>query len=144
MGVRRGLSVGNIALSEMAQILSVLLAVSSSLVVDAQAYYPYYPILYPNPYQTYSYAQGFNGVKHVLAGQEYQPKALLETSRQSKSNNLCESIASEKYQDCSRQEGDERVLYNYWSEDIEKKENVSFALPQYTNKVLLVVNLASF
>jgi len=114
--------------------------------VDAQAYYPYYPFLYPNPYQTYSYTQGFDGVKHVLAGQEYQPKGEFEVQRQSKSGNfaLCDSVPSNKYQDCSRQEGDTRVLYNYWSEDIEKKENISLGLPEYRDKVLLVVNLASF
>ena len=68
------------------------------------------------------------------------------SSRQAKatSSGLCQQIAEDKYQDCSTDAADNTVLYNFTTEDIEKKENISFSAPQYTNKVLLVVNLASF
>jgi len=39
---------------------------------------------------------------------------------------------------------DPRSLNDFTTEDIEKMKNVSFSDPEYTNKVLLVVNLASF
>ena len=39
---------------------------------------------------------------------------------------------------------DSRSFHDFWSEDIEKKRNVSFSSPEYTGKVLLVVNVASF
>ena len=37
-----------------------------------------------------------------------------------------------------------RSLNDFITEDIEKMNNVSFSDPEYRNKVLLVVNLASF
>jgi|ERR1712111_48450 len=108
----------------MAHILSVLLAITAPM----------------------AQAQSFSQIKHVLAGQEYQAKEASSSSRQAKatSSGLCQQIAEDKYQDCSTDAADNTVLYNFTTEDIEKKENISFSAPQYTNKVLLVVNLASF
>jgi len=111
----------------------------------AQAQVPYYYQPQYHYWPLNPYFQSFSQIKHVLAGQEYQAKEA-SSSRQAKatSSGLCQQIAEDKYQDCSIDAADNTVLYNFTTEDIEKKENISFSAPEYTNKVLLVVNLASF
>jgi len=83
-----------------------------------------------------------HGIKHVLEGDEYK---IVQESRQQKSvHTLCNEIPKEKLQNCYKEDGDERSFYDFWSEDIEKMNNVSFNHPDYVGNVLLVVNLASF
>jgi len=102
----------------MAKRISALLSMSMTLMVDC------------------------HGIKHVLEGDEYK---IIQESRQQKSvHTLCNEIPKEKLQNCFREDGDERSFYDFWSEDIEKLNNVSFNHPDYVGNVLLVVNLASF
>jgi len=85
-------------------------------------------------------------VRHVLAGQEYRytDQAGAEGTREAKSAGLCSKIPADKYQNCHPQAEDSRSFHDYSSEDIERLTNVSFSSEQYTGRVLLVVNLASF
>merc|ERR1712002_450923 len=85
--------------------------------------------------------QQLQGVKHVLAGDEYIRGA---TIREDKSLELGNVIPEEKFTSCKSSDSDIRSFHDFTTEDIEKVNNVSFSDPQYTNKVLLVVNLASF
>jgi len=85
--------------------------------------------------------QELQGVKHVLAGDEYIRGA---TIREDKSLELGNVIPEEKFTSCKSSDSDIRSFHDFTTEDIEKVNNVSFSDPQYTNKVLLVVNLASF
>lgn len=102
----------------MAKRISALLSMSMTLMVDCR------------------------GIKHVLEGDEYK---IIQESRQQKSvHTLCNEIPKEKLQNCFREDGDDRSFYDFWSEDIEKMNNVSFNHPDYVGNVLLVVNLASF
>jgi len=81
-------------------------------------------------------------VKHVKAGEEYSV-----VNRQDKSivtNVFGPEVAEEKFTECEAPEDDTNSLYNFTTEDIEKLNNISFSDPEYTGKVLLVVNLASF
>merc|ERR1712222_83133 len=100
----------------MAQLLSVLLALSPSLLVAGRD------------------VLGLGEVKHVMAGEEYNVRQQLSQGiRVPKSNGLCSKVPADKYQNCVPH-----------SEDIEKPSNVSFSAPEYQGKVLMVVNLASF
>jgi len=111
----------------MAQLLSVLLALSLSLLVDGRD------------------VLGLGEVKHVMAGEEYNLRQQLsQGTREPKSNGLCSKVPADKYQNCVPQGEDTRSFYDYHSEDIEKLTNVSFSDPEYQGKVLMVVNLASF
>merc|ERR1712236_167166 len=81
-------------------------------------------------------------VKHVKEGKEYSV-----VNRQDKSigtNVFGPEVAEEKFTECEAPEDDTNSLYNFTTEDIEKLNNISFSDPKYTDKVLLVVNLASF
>jgi len=81
-------------------------------------------------------------VKHVKEGKEYSV-----VNRQDKSivtNVFGPEIAEEKFTECDAPEDDTYSLYNFTTEDIEKLNTISFSDPEYTDKVLLVVNLASF
>jgi len=84
-------------------------------------------------------------IKHVTEGDEY---SIFENQkqRQSKSaaNGLCNTVHESKFKDCDADPFNNGSFYDFQSEDIEKLNNVSFADPEYTGKVLLVVNLASF
>merc|ERR1712055_733740 len=53
-------------------------------------------------------------------------------------------VNEKKYINCKPGGFDPRSLNDFTTEDIEKMNIVSFSDPAYTNKVLLVVNLASF
>jgi len=53
-------------------------------------------------------------------------------------------VDEKKYINCKPGGFDPRSLNDFTTEDIEKMNIVSFSDPAYTNKVLLVVNLASF
>jgi len=86
-------------------------------------------------------AQELHGVKHVLAGSEYSAAAL---GREEKALVFGNQVDETKFTSCKPRGNDPRSLNNFSTEDIEKKNNVSFSDPEYTNKVLLVVNLASF
>jgi len=86
-------------------------------------------------------AQELHGVKHVLAGSEYSAAA---AGRVEKSLVFGDQLEEEKYTGCKPRGNDPRSLNDFTTEDIEKMNNVSFSDPEYTNKVLLVVNLASF
>jgi len=86
-------------------------------------------------------AQEMKGVKHVLAGTEYS--GTLGT-REDKALEFGGQIPVDKFKDCKPQGSDSRSLNDFTTEDIEKTTNVSFSGPEYSNKVLLVVNLASF
>ena len=129
----------------MAQLLSVMLALSPSLMVDSRD------------------VLGLGEVKHVMAGDEYNVRQQLsqvstlctilsffndnnisQGFREPKSNGLCSKVPADKYKNCLPQGEDTRSFYDYHSEDIEKLNNVSFSEPEYQGKVLLVVNLASF
>jgi len=110
----------------MAQLLSVMLALSPSLLVAGQD------------------VLGLGEVKHVMAGEEYNVRQLSKGAREPKSNGLCSKVPADKYKNCAPQGEDNRTFYDYHSEDIEKLTNVSFSEPKYQGKVLMVVNLASF
>ena len=56
----------------------------------------------------------------------------------------CNQISKDQYQNCYPQGANSRSFHDFSSEDIERLTNVSFSSPEYTGKVLLVVNLASF
>jgi len=81
-----------------------------------------------------------SGLKHVRAGNEY----LVTYDREPKTLQFSRAVKEENYKDCKDQGLDTRSLYDFTTEDIEKVRNVSFSDPEYTNKVLLVVNLAGF
>merc|ERR1712212_1439315 len=85
--------------------------------------------------------QELHGVKHVLAGNEYSAAA---AQREEKALVFGNDVEEEKYTSCKPRGNDPRSLNDFTTEDIEKMNNVSFSDPEYTNKVLLVVNLASF
>merc|ERR1711971_1175540 len=85
-------------------------------------------------------AQELHGVKHVLAGSEYSAAV----QREEKALVFGNGVGEEKYTSCRTRGNDPRSLNDFTTEDIEKMNNVSFSDPEYTNKVLLVVNLASF
>jgi hypothetical protein len=86
-------------------------------------------------------AQELHGVKHVLAGSEYSATA---AGREEKALYFGDEVDEKKYTSCKPRGNDPRSLNDFTTEDIEKMNNVSFSDPEYTNKVLLVVNLASF
>ena len=69
---------------------------------------------------------------------------IFQGTREAKSAGLCSKIPADKYQNCHPQAEDSRSFHDYSSEDIERLTNVSFSSEQYTGRVLLVVNLASF
>merc|ERR1739844_20681 len=107
---------GDAATCAMAQLLSVL-AVLSPLSVWSQE-------------------------KHVKAGKEYSV-----VNRQNNfivTNMFGPEVPEEKFTECEASENDADSLYNFTTEDIEKLRNISFSESEYTGKVLLVVNLASF
>eukprot|EP00092_Neocalanus_flemingeri_P022144 GFUD01024020.1.p1 GENE.GFUD01024020.1~~GFUD01024020.1.p1 ORF type:complete len:102 (+),score=24.41 GFUD01024020.1:133-438(+) len=84
---------------------------------------------------------GHGDVKHVMAGEEYGI-----TKRQEKSispNGFGQEVPEDKFTECV-QPVESRSFHDFTTEDIEKLNNVSFSDPEYTGKVLLVVNLASF
>jgi len=86
-------------------------------------------------------AQELHGVKRVLAGDEYSARL---AAREEKELAFGQAVPQDKYRACSPQGSDTRSLNDFTTEDIEKMNNVSFSDPEYRNKVLLVVNLASF
>lgn len=88
-------------------------------------------------------ASSAQDIKHVLAGQEYTSQ-LGRNSKSISSNQFGSSISEDQFVSCQDQGSDSRSLHDFTTEDIEKLNNVSFSQPKYTNKVLLVVNLASF
>jgi len=53
-------------------------------------------------------------------------------------------VPEDKFTSCKLHGKDQRSLNDFTTEDIEKLNNVYFSDPEYTNKVLLVVNVASF
>jgi len=80
-------------------------------------------------------------IKHVMAGEEYG-----ETSRQEKSISplgFGPEVPEDNFKECLEPK-DSQSFYDFTTEDIAKLNNVSFNDPEYTGKVLLVVNLASF
>jgi len=87
-------------------------------------------------------AQELHGVKHVLAGSEYSAAAA--AGREEKALVFGDQLDEKKFTSCKPRGNDPRSLNDFTTEDIEKMNNVSFSDPEYTNKVLLVVNLASF
>jgi len=82
-------------------------------------------------------------VKHVLAGNEYSGSAAA-ARREEKSLVFGDEVPEDKFTSCKPRGNDPRSLNDFTTEDIERLNNVSFSDPEYTNKVLLVVNLASF
>jgi len=86
-------------------------------------------------------AQELHGVKHVLAGSEYSAATGV---REEKALVFGDNVDEKKYTSCKPRGNDPRSLNDFTTEDIEKLNNISFSDPAYTNKVLLVVNLASF
>merc|ERR1711913_130560 len=104
---------------EMAHILSVLLALAP---VQAQV----------------------TTLKHVKEGQEYLAVQHREQEvRSPKFHDFSSAVPEDKFTSCSHGE-DETSLFDFSSEDIEKRRNVSFSHQNYTGHVSLVVNLASF
>jgi len=87
-------------------------------------------------------ASELQGVKHVLAGSEYSSSQ--GRGDRGLSLQLPSTVHQDMFKQCQPQGADSRSLYDFTTEDIEKLNNVSFSEPQFTNKVLLVVNLASF
>lgn len=85
-----------------------------------------------------------HGVKHVLAGSEYSSSLGGVREQRVLGSLLGDSVPADKYKSCREQGADARSLNDFTTEDIEKLNNVSFSDPEYTQKVLLVVNLASF
>jgi len=84
-------------------------------------------------------------LKHVKEGQEYLPSQQSDqVVRNPSLLELSTTIAEDKFSTCTAPCGDDRSLYDYSSEDIEKLRNVSFSHENYTGQVMLVVNLASF
>jgi len=81
-------------------------------------------------------------VKHVLAGSEYSGSAAAQ--RDERALVFGDDVPADKFRSCKKHGSDPRSLNDFTTEDIEKMKNVSFSDPEYTNKVLLVVNLASF
>merc|ERR1719167_1615600 len=81
-------------------------------------------------------------VKHVLAGSEYSAAAA--AGREEKALIFGDQLDEKKFTSCKPRGNDPRSLNDFTTEDIEKMNNVSFSDPEYTNRVLLVVNLASF
>jgi len=63
-------------------------------------------------------------------------------NREPKTLTISRVVQGDNYTNCEKP--DSRSFYDFTTEDIEKVRNVSFSDPEYTNKVLLVVNLASF
>jgi len=124
------------------------LAPQTSPLQPSQNYiYPYSPF-YFHPYQLSNFPtlQPFffstsPQVKHVLAGSEYSAAV---QQREEKALVFGNDVEEEKYTSCRTRGNDPRSLNDFTTEDIEKMNNVSFSDPEYTNKVLLVVNLASF
>merc|ERR1712203_417156 len=82
-------------------------------------------------------------VKHVLAGIEYSGSAAA-ARREEKSLVFGDEVPEDKFTSYKPRGSDPRSLNDFTTEDIERLNNVSFSDPEYTNKVLLVVNLASF
>merc|ERR1712210_333059 len=64
--------------------------------------------------------------------------------REEKALYFGDEVDEKKFTSCKPRGNDPRSLNDFTTEDIEKMNNVSFSDPEYTNKVLLVVNLASF
>merc|ERR1712073_129845 len=87
-------------------------------------------------------AKELQGVKHVLAGSEYSGSAAAQ--RDERALVFGDDVPADKFRSCKKHGSDPRSLNDFTTEDIEKMKNVSFSDPEYTNKVLLVVNLASF
>ena len=54
------------------------------------------------------------------------------------------TVPADKFSVCSDPSQAKQSFYHFSSEDIEKTRNVSFSHQNYTGKVTLVVNLASF
>jgi len=98
----------------------------------------YFPFNFLPPRKIISLA---GQVKHVLAGSEYSAAA---AAREEKALVFGDQVDEKKYTSCKPRGNDPRSLNDFTTEDIEKLNNVSFSDPEYTNKVLLVVNLASF
>jgi len=67
-----------------------------------------------------------------------------QAEREEKALYFGDEVDEKKYTSCKPRGNDPRSLNDFTTEDIEKMNNVSFSDPEYTNKVLLVVNLASF
>ena len=63
--------------------------------------------------------------------------------RSPKFHDFSSAVPEDKFTSCSHGE-DETSLFDFSSEDIEKRRNVSFSHQNYTGHVSLVVNLASF
>jgi len=80
-------------------------------------------------------------LKHVKEGQEYLLKGSSEQVQ--KGNIFSNDVAVDKFSSCISPE-DGRSFFDFHTEDIEKTRNVSFSHKNYTGKVTLVVNLASF
>ena len=80
----------------------------------------------------------------VMAATQILLYFIFQGTREAKSAGLCSKIPADKYQNCHPQAEDSRSFHDYSSEDIERLTNVSFSSEQYTGRVLLVVNLASF
>jgi len=77
-----------------------------------------------------------------MAGEEYGV-----SSRQEKAisnGGFGNQVPKDKFRDCALPPRGGQSLYDFSSEDIEEQYQVSFSDPEYTGKVLLVVNLASF
>jgi len=80
-------------------------------------------------------------LKHVKEGQEY---LINGSSEQAVTGSIFSSdVAEDKFSSCSSPE-DGRSFFDFHTEDIERTRNVSFSHQNYTGKVTLVVNLASF
>jgi len=110
----------------MARLLSLFLAASSAsdFVSSKQGH----------GWHGHGHGHGWNGHGHGRGYGHGKPKKLQFSC----------AVKEEDYKDCRYQGSDSRSFYDFTTEDIEKVRNVSFSDPEYTNKVLLVVNLASF
>jgi len=89
-------------------------------------------------------AQMLDAVKHVKEGQEYLSNSPGQQQEVMEDNIFSDAVPADKFSVCKDPSEARQSFYDFSSEDIEKLRNVSFSHQNYTGKVSLVVNLASF
>jgi len=90
-------------------------------------------------------AQMLDAVKHVKEGQEYLSNSPGQQQQEVREDNIfSDAVPTDKFSVCKDPSEARQSFYDFSSEDIEKLRNVSFSHQNYTGKVSLVVNLASF
>jgi len=89
-------------------------------------------------------AQIVDGVKHVKEGQEYLSPGPGSQQEPPLDQTFSQAVPRDKFSVCTDPSQAKQTFYDFSSEDIEKTRNVSFSHQNYTGKVTLVVNLASF